>query len=193
MRPRRRVLISCFACLSGVIAVAGVLGESADDAPRPLLPGPEVLPAPPGNAPGDGPAPPDDAAAGGAAARPSAESSKPSAPGEDGEQTGPLRDPTEPSPRMREILVPPQASPQGTVAGPPPMPQVTLKGRVILSGKPGAAILEVDGKLLGIQAGAETTIAAGSRTGLVTLRVLELSASTLRLEVLPQGQELVLY
>jgi len=193
MRPRRRILLLCFVCLTGAIAVAGVPGRGADDPPKPSWPGLEVLPAPPADAAGNDPAAGAAAAEDGSAAGTSAEPAESSPPGDGGEQAGPLRDPTQPGPRMREILIPPQAAPQGTAAGPPPVPQVTLKGRVILRGRPGAAILEIDGKLLGVQAGTEATVSAAGRSGPVTLRVLELSASTVRLEILPQGQELVLH
>jgi len=172
MRPQQRVLLWCIVCVTGVIAGAALLGQAADAPPEPLLPPPEALPAPPGNA----------------TAGPLAEPSEAAPPDE---AARPLRDPTQPGPELREILVPPQAVAQGTVAGPPPMPQVALKGRVILRQRPGTALLEVDGTLISVRDGADATVAA-SRAGLLTLHVLEISASAVRVEVLPQKQEIVL-
>ena len=101
---------------------------------------------------------------------------------------GEFRDPTQPGPVLRDLLAP-AANLQR--AAQPVLPKISLKGRVIPSGKPGSAILEVDGQVLSIQDGREATIV--SSTGLVTVRVSKLDVSEVRVDVLPLDQELVLH
>ncbi len=206
MRPLRRVLLGC--CVLGLLGGVAAWGRADSNGPSPQLPkllgnlfpssraagdasGPpapaaEVIPAPA--------ATPTEEAAGAQAesdpfAAPPAETPSGST---QGGASRPLRDPTQPGPQMREILGPAEGVLQQSPAALPSVPQLVLKGRVIPRDRPGAAILEVDGKLISVQKGSEATVSTG-RTGLVTLRVLEIDVSAVRLEVLPQGQEVTLH
>ena len=103
-------------------------------------------------------------------------------------ERGEFRDPTRPGPVLRDLLAPAQSAQR---AAQPTVPKISLKGRVITSGKPGSAILEVDGQVIAIQDGKEATIA--SSAGLIMLRVSQLDVSEVRVVVLPLDQELVLH
>jgi hypothetical protein len=99
-----------------------------------------------------------------------------------------LRDPTQPGPQLRQILAP------AAVAGssnPTAMPHMSLKARVIRRGQPGTALLEIDGMLHAVHEDEEITVATG-RTGLITLRVVKLTAATVRVELEPYHRTLVL-
>ena len=98
----------------------------------------------------------------------------------------PLGDPTQPGPALRELLAP--------VAHGRPVasPTIRLKGRILPAARPGIVILEVDGDLVTIPRGGQASI-SGASGGSLTVRVLHLTASEVRLELLPQGHEMVLH
>jgi type IV pilus assembly protein PilC len=83
--------------------------------------------------------------------------------------TGSLKDPTRPSSKMRDVL---NAKPRGAAKASP----LALRGRIIIKGKPPAALLEVDGKLYTVAKGSVLT---GTNT---LLKVLEIDSEGVRVE-----------
>ena len=93
------------------------------------------------------------------------------------------QDPTTPGPIFKDILGKKDA--KGPYA--PKLPSILLKGRIVPKGKPPAALLEVDGKLYLVN---QKSMLSGSAN--VTLKILELNASEIRIEIGPQKDIMVL-
>lgn len=97
-----------------------------------------------------------------------------------------IPDPTQPSGKLKDALMPPR-SPAPTAPSPVArLPALALRGRVLAAGRPGAALLEVEGRVYSVSPG--QTVAAGG----TVLRVVEVSAGEVRLELLPGRDVMVL-
>lgn len=100
----------------------------------------------------------------------------------------PMKDPTQATGKLKDILTPQPkagmnpATPGATVYK---MPTMAIKARVLAKGRP-AAVIEVDGQAYNVTP--EATIIAGG----VTLKVLEVSASVVRIEVVQLKETVVL-
>jgi hypothetical protein len=97
------------------------------------------------------------------------------------------KDPTTPSPKMRDALDPPSVPGAGSPGAAPQVPKVVLKGRVLAADQPPAALLEVDGKLQIVRK--DSQLNGGGR---ITLRVVEISRSQVVIEVQPLKETIVL-
>ncbi|HEX3657828.1 MAG TPA: hypothetical protein VHV55_18705 [Pirellulales bacterium] len=97
-----------------------------------------------------------------------------------------FRDPTQPSPEMREAIEAAQTVPAGPgpAAAAPVMPEIKMKARLLGAIGPPVAMLEVNGRLLVMHQGEESTI-ANPGGGILTLVVRDLSATGVTIEVLP--------
>lgn len=84
------------------------------------------------------------------------------------------RDPTEADAKLREALLRSRAT--------APAPNVLLRALVILKGKAGSALLEIDGRLHRVE--------SGQSVG--TFRVTSLTTEGVKLEATPSGQVVVL-
>lgn len=103
-----------------------------------------------------------------------------------------FRDPTQPSPEMRQAIEAAQAVPgTGPAAAPPALPQIKLKARLLGASAPPVAMLDVNGRLFTAHEGEETTI-VNPGGGTSTLIVRELSATAVQVEVLPLKKTLIL-
>ncbi len=107
-----------------------------------------------------------------------------------------FRDPTQPSPEVREAIEAsqfvPGAAPGSTAAAAPVMPQVTLKARLVGSvGRP-VAILDVNGHMFTVYSDSETTV-ANPGGGATTLLVRSITASEVQIEVLPMKKLLIFH
>jgi len=182
MTSRRTVWGAAFLslCLACFLTARAAFSDQSDAGPEPAVSSNEAAENGGANAPIDAAKKPPAAEA----APPAGPNATPKPPLDHGE----FRDPTQPGPVLRDLLAP---APTAQRAAQPALPKITLKGRVIPLGKPGSAILEVDGQVRAIQDGKEATIA--SSAGLVTLRVSQLDVSEVRVDVLPLDQELVLH
>jgi hypothetical protein len=97
------------------------------------------------------------------------------------------KDPTVPSPKLKELLYP-EKSGKGSGTGPgPKMPSLGLRGRVIVKDQPAIALLEVDGKIFVISKG--SSLPGGGNT---MLRVIEITSREVRIEVLPFKEIVIL-
>ena len=96
----------------------------------------------------------------------------------------PAKDPTQPSPDLKKALDPGKTLP-GTA---PRSPALALKGRVIVKGKPPAALIEIDGKGPPLLVGKDQTISTGG----VSYKVLEVNVNEVRLQGGPSGEIIVL-
>jgi hypothetical protein len=94
----------------------------------------------------------------------------------------PVPDPTEAKGVFMEIMR--QKGAKGPLAK---LPYVALKGRIVQKGKTPAALLEVDGKLYLVN---QKSVLSGSNN--LTLKILELNASEVRIEVSPLNEIIVL-
>lgn len=96
-------------------------------------------------------------------------------------------DPTKPSDKLNKALNP---APKGAVPGPaallPKIPPMALKARVLAAGKPGAVVIEADGHQYTVGPG--VTFVAGG----MPMRVLEVTRTEVRIEVLPLNEIIVL-
>jgi hypothetical protein len=103
-----------------------------------------------------------------------------------------LRDPTEPGEAMRDLVAPLRLGQSGASAA-LAVPRMMLKGRIIGPVAPPAAILDLQGSVYVVQEDSELTFeAADSPLGGLTLRVTEINASEVRIEVLPFRKVLIL-
>jgi hypothetical protein len=91
----------------------------------------------------------------------------------------PLRDPTRPSPALRELL---GAAPAKVAA--PELPPMELKARIVRQGAP-AALLLIDGRLHMVRP-EDTVPLPSSHGGCVSVRVLAVTPDGVQVEVLPQ-------
>jgi hypothetical protein len=97
-----------------------------------------------------------------------------------------FRDPTQPSPEMREAIEAAQTVPAGPgpAAAAAVMPQIKLKARLLGAIGPPVAMIDVNGRLFVMHEGEESTI-ANPGGGISTLVVRDLSAAGVTIEVLP--------
>ncbi len=105
-----------------------------------------------------------------------------------------LRDPTEPGEEMRDMVAPFRMGQPGrpSAAG-LAVPRVTLKGRVIGPSSPPAAMVELQGALYLLQVDSELTVDSPEAAfGGLTLRVTDITASEVRIEVMPLRTVIVL-
>jgi hypothetical protein len=93
---------------------------------------------------------------------------------------GEAKDPTRPSPKLKDLLYP-EKSGRLTGAGPAPkMPVLGLRGRVVGKDQPAVGLLEVDGKVFLIAKGSSLPTAGG------TLRIIDITSREVRIEVLKE-------
>ncbi len=99
------------------------------------------------------------------------------------------KDPTSPSPKLKELLQPDKTGKYAApVAGAGPrMPLLALRGRVVSGVRPAVALLEVDGKLYSIGNG--SSLSGGGNT---ILRILEITSGEVRIEVQPLNEVVIL-
>lgn len=97
-----------------------------------------------------------------------------------------VQDPTRPSGKLKDALAVPPGGPGGARAV-ARIPAMILKARVIATGRPAAAVIEIDGQPRTVVAG--TTVAAGDG---VLLKIVEVSGAAVRIEVLPLKEVIVL-
>jgi hypothetical protein len=107
-----------------------------------------------------------------------------------------FRDPTQPSPEVREAIEASQFVPStgpGSAAAPAlVLPQVKLKARLVGAvGRP-VAMLEINGQLFTVYSDSETTI-ANPGGGATTLLVRTITASEVQIEVLPLKKLLIFH
>ncbi|HEY5313420.1 MAG TPA: hypothetical protein VIK18_12915 [Pirellulales bacterium] len=98
-----------------------------------------------------------------------------------------FRDPTQPSPEMRDAIEAAQTVPAGpgqSAAAVPVMPQIKLKARLLGAIGPPVAMLDINGRLLITHKGEEATI-ANPGGGTSTIVVRDVSAAGVMIEVLP--------
>ena len=106
----------------------------------------------------------------------------------------PFRDPTQPSPEVREAIEATQVGPDGpglAAPAPPVMPQVRLRARLVGSVGPPIAIIEIDGQLLRVYSDTETTV-ANKAGGATTLLVRKITAREVQIE-LPALKKLLVF
>lgn len=99
----------------------------------------------------------------------------------------PVKDPTQPTGKLKEILTP---QPKAGIPGAAPattykMPTLAIKARVLAKGK-AAAVIEVDGQIYSVSP--DASIIAGG----LTLRVIEVTATQVRIEVVQLKETVVL-
>lgn len=94
----------------------------------------------------------------------------------------PPRDPTQPSPQMRDLLTKPKSQ---------DLPPLELKGRILTAGQTPLALLALDKHLFVVRQGAEISL-DGSYSGM-SIRVAEITGSEVRLEIVPLGRSMFLY
>jgi hypothetical protein len=109
-----------------------------------------------------------------------------------GTSSGPaVADPTMPSPALRDLIEQGSGNRTPGVAPPQPqgVPEISIRARVFARDKPAVAVLEVGGRPLTVRKDSEIHIpgTADQPTGL-QLKVIELSPTELRLEVLKRNQ-----
>ena len=98
----------------------------------------------------------------------------------------PLRDPTQPSPAVREAIEAAQAGPPGAKGAPgigPATPQMRLKARIISNRTPPVAIVEIDGSPFTVRR--DTTLVLSGASSGMQVHVIDLSPTEVRLELLP--------
>jgi|GEM_PF-3646262 len=107
-------------------------------------------------------------------------------PGPDDKTKPPMKDPTEPTGKLKEILTPQGKS---VVPGAAPtvykMPTLAIKARVLAKGK-AAAVIDVDGQPYSVTP--DSTIIAGG----LTLKVLEVTATVVRIEAVQLKEVVIL-
>lgn len=95
-------------------------------------------------------------------------------------------DPTVPGPLFERILNP-KATKGPTGASTFRMPPIAIKGRIVSKDRPASALLEFDGRLYLVN---KDSILGGGNN--VTLRIVELNASEVRIEVSPFNEIVIL-
>ena len=104
-----------------------------------------------------------------------------------------LRDPTKPGEALHDLVAPLRMGQHSGAAGGGGMPQITLKGRIVGPRKPPAAMVEIDKHLHVLQEGSELSVPAPHvGLGSVTLKVIELNGSQVKIEIMPLRQAIVL-
>lgn len=96
----------------------------------------------------------------------------------------PSKDPTEPTPKLREVLDTGKIGP----AGAPTLPTIVLRGRVIIENQPAVALLEFDPKQPPVPVSAGATLGLGG----LKLKVLEITATEVRIEISSREEVLIL-
>jgi len=99
-------------------------------------------------------------------------------------------DPTSPGPDLKKLMG--AGGPEQRPAGPPPLPEITLRARVFARGKPPVAIIDVAGKVLSVRKGSVIQVPLGAAGGVVQLRVLELDGGELQIQVVDREQVIIL-
>jgi len=94
------------------------------------------------------------------------------------------KDPTKASPDLRKVLDPGKAQ-QGVVVK---LPNLALKGRVIVRGRPPAVLIEVDGKGPPLLVARDQVVTVGG----AAFKVLEVTANEVRLQGGPYDEIIVL-
>ncbi len=102
-----------------------------------------------------------------------------SAEGESRDQV--VRDPTRPSPIMRQLIAPAKLPGQAKA---PEIPVVELKARVINAKRPGVVVLDIDKQTYVVCKGSEFNLAGPKYVG-QKIRVVELDADAVTLEIQP--------
>ena len=99
------------------------------------------------------------------------------------------KDPTNPSPKLKELLQPDKSGKYAApVAGAGPrMPLLALRGRVVSSTGSAVALLEVEGKLYSIAKG--SSLSGGGNT---ILRIVDITSGEVRIEVHPLNEVVIL-
>jgi hypothetical protein len=95
-------------------------------------------------------------------------------------------DPTQPNPDLREKLD--ALKPRPEVVRPIGGPGLVLRGRLLVTGQPAAALLEIEGRVQLVRTG--TLINLGSRQ---SVRILSITAAEVRLEVEPTKDVVTLH
>jgi hypothetical protein len=90
------------------------------------------------------------------------------------------KDPTQPSPKLRDVL--------DTAKGPGGLPAFVLRGRIIIENQPAGALLELEPKQPPLLISAGTEFAVGG----VKMRVLEVTANGVRIEISSRNEVIVL-
>lgn len=88
-------------------------------------------------------------------------------------------DPTMPSPEIRSLLDGERTTPNATAAS--PNPTIRLRARVIARGKPGLAVIDIDGSLITVREGDEVSVTVGA--GSVPIVITKLTATDLQVEI----------
>jgi hypothetical protein len=96
------------------------------------------------------------------------------------------KDPTKASPKLKEVIDPPKLAP-GAV-GPTKLPSPVLRGRVIGKDRPPAVLLELEPKTPPALVSQGSTLSVGG----YRLKVLEVTASEVRIEVAPLNEIMIL-
>lgn len=106
----------------------------------------------------------------------------------------PLNDPTVPGPAIRDLID--QNAGRQTTAAPaaPLIPEMQIRARVFTKDRPPVAVVDVGGRSLTVRLGSEIHLpgTADLPTG-VQLKVVELSPTELKLEVLKRNQTITLH
>ena len=104
-----------------------------------------------------------------------------------------FRDPTQPSPEMREAIEASQDSPAvgPGIAPAPSVPQIRLKARVFGTIAKPVALLDVNGQLVSVNAGGEVVV-SNPGGGVSTLVIRELTVANVQIEILPLKKVLIL-
>ena len=100
----------------------------------------------------------------------------------------PWHDPTRPSPIMRQLINPAKLPGQAKA---PEIPAVELKARIIGGLQPGVAVLGIDKQTYVVSKGSEFSL-PGPRYGGQKIRVVELDADVVRLEIQPTNLSVTL-
>ena len=101
---------------------------------------------------------------------------------------GPLHDPTRPSEIMRQLIGPAKLSGHAKA---PEIPIVELKARIFSGKRPGVAVLVIDKQTYVVCKGSEFTV-AGPKYGGQRIRVVDLDADVVSLEIQPTNLRVTL-
>lgn len=100
--------------------------------------------------------------------------------------SGELKDPTIPSPKVKDALNPNKGA-APTAPGASRVPIIGLRGRVIVRGRPATVLLEIDNKLYTVSK--DSLVSGGGNT---ILKILEVTSTEVRIEVKPINEVIVL-
>lgn len=104
-------------------------------------------------------------------------------------------DPTVPGPEIRHLLDCTKTT-TGAVAPARPaggLPAMRIKARVLARDKPGMALVEIGDRLVMVQPGAEVNVALVGGEGQMKLKVVEVGAAGVKMEVENRDQPISLY